>query len=199
MSGFVLIRADASATLLRDDPIVSASDLPLLEEAQKLLSAASVLREEARRDAEIAADAARAEGFAAGHAEGLAAGAEAVVAKLLGLAKADAARADAQRGDLARLGLEVVRRIAADLGSADMVAALAEKAASTIAPDAAVTIRVPPAAVAQVRARLGDRATVEPDETLAANDCVLSTSLGDVHAGLETQLTQLARQWGVDA
>ena len=36
-----------------------------------------------------------------------------------------------------------------------------------------------------------------PDETLAATDCVLVTPLGEVRAGLETQLAQLAERWSV--
>lgn len=194
---FVLIRADAAATLMRDDPLVRAADVPVLGDVQRLLADAQSLREDARAASEKAGEAARDEGYAAGHAEGLAAGAALVREELLRLAQADAARAEAQRTDLARLGLEVVRRIAADLGPADMVAALAERAAAAIAPDSQLTVRVPPAALDATRARLGAGVAVEPDPTLGATDCVLSTPLGEVRAGLETQLAQLARQWNV--
>jgi type III secretion protein L len=196
---FVLIRADAAATLMRDDPIVRAADVPVLGDVQRLLADAQALREDARAASVQAGEAARDEGYAAGHAEGLAAGAALVREELLRLAQADVARAEAQRTDLARLGLEVVRRIAADLGPADMVAALAEKAAAAIAPDSQLTVRVPAAALDATRARLGAGVAVEPDETLSATDCVLSTPLGEVRAGLETQLAQLARQWNVEA
>lgn len=196
MSGFVLIRADAAATLLRDDPIVRAADVPVLTEADRLLAAASALRDDARRSSEHAAQVARAEGYAAGHAEGLAAGSAEIRDELLRLAGADAQRAAAQRADLARLALEVVRRIAADLGAPEMVAALAEKAAAAIAPETPLSVRVPPAALSRARERLGAQATVQPDETLRETDCVLVTPLGEVRAGLETQLAQLAKQWG---
>lgn len=197
MSGFVLIRADAGATLLRDDPIVRRADVPRLRDVDGLLASATALRDDARRASEAAAEGARAAGYEAGRAEGLAAGAEAVRAELLRLAHADAARAEQQRGDLARLGLEVVRRIAADLGAPATVAALAEKAAAEIAPDTHVVVRVPPAAVEPTRARFGDHAVVEADETLGETECVLATPLGEVRAGLDTQLAQLAKQWGL--
>lgn len=194
---FVLIRADAAATLMRDDPIVRAADVPVLGDVQRLLTDAQALREDARAASEQAGAAARDKGYAVGHAEGLAAGAALVREELLRLAQVDAARAESQRGDLARLGLEVVRRIAGDLGPAAMVAALAERAAAAVAPDSQLTVRVPPAALAATRERLGAGVAVEPDETLGATDCVLSTPLGEVRAGLETQLAQLARQWNV--
>ena len=197
MSGFVLIRADASATLTRDDPIVRAAEVPMLAEAERLLAAANALRDDALRASAAAADEARAAGYRVGHADGLAAGAAEIHAELVRLAQADAERAGQQRGDLARLGLEVVRRIAADVGPAEMVAALAERAASSVAPESQVVVRVAPAALARTRERLGSLASVEPDETLPPTDCVLATPLGEVRAGLETQLAQLARQWGL--
>lgn len=196
---FVLIRADAAATLMRADPIVRAADVPVLDDVQRLLADAQVLREDARAASAQAGEDARAEGYAAGHAEGLAAGAALVRDELLRLAQADAARSETQRTDLARLGLEVVRRIAADLGPAEMVAALAAKAVAAVAPDPQLTVRVPPAALAETRERLGAGVAIEPDETLGATDCILSTPLGEVRAGLETQLAQLARQWNVAA
>lgn len=196
---FVLIHADREATLLRDDPIVPARELPAFTAARDLLDAVAALRDEAAGATEAAKEAARAEGYAAGHAEGLAAGAAAVREELLRLVQADAVRAQEQRGDLARLALEVVRRIAADLGAADMVAAMADRAAAGVAPDPAPTVRVHPDALAATRARLGERVAVEADAALAPTDCVIATPLGEVHAGLETQLAALARAWGLPA
>ena len=194
----MLIRADGAATLLRDDPIVRAADVSILSDVDRLLAEATAVRADARRASEAASEQATAGGYAAGHAEGLAAGSAEVRDELLCLAQADAARAAQQRGDLARLGLEVVRRIAAELGPAEMVSALADQAVAAVAPEPRPIVRVPPAALARTRERLGTRATIEPDETLAPADCVLATPLGEVRAGLETQLAQLARQWGLE-
>ncbi|KQT35021.1 hypothetical protein ASG29_02495 [Sphingomonas sp. Leaf412] len=196
---YVLIHADRQATLLRGDPVVPAADLPAFYDANALLDAASTIRDDAERGAADAIAAARAEGLAAGHAEGLAIGAAEVRDELLRLAAADAARTAAQRADLARLGLEVVRRIAAELGEPAMVAALAERAATTVAPDAHPVVRVHPDALAATRDRLAARAVVQGDAALAPTDCVLATPLGEVHAGLDTQLAALAQAWGVDA
>lgn len=194
---FVLIHADAQATLLRDDPLVPATDVPAFREARDLLDAAAAIRAAATRSAEAEAQTAREEARAAGHAEGLAAGDDAIRAELLRLAEADAQRSEAQRADLARLALEVVRRIAADLGAPDMVAALAARAAAAIAPDPLPVVRVHPDAVDATRVRLGSRATVAGDAALAPTDCVIATPLGEVRAGLDTQLAALARAWGL--
>ena len=196
---FVLIHADRQATLLRDDPIVPAAQVPAFTEARDLLDAVSALRDDSAGLAEEAAAAARVEGYAAGHAEGVAAGAAAVRDELIRLMQADAVRVEAQRADLARLALEVVRRIAADLGSAEMVAALADRAAAAVAPDPAPVVRVHADAVAATRARLDPRVTVEADASLAPTECVIATPLGEVRAGLETQLAALARAWGLPA
>ncbi len=56
---FVLIHADANATVLRDDPIVPAQDVPAFTEARGLLEAATAIRAAATRAAESAAERAR--------------------------------------------------------------------------------------------------------------------------------------------
>lgn len=196
---FVLIHADRQATLLRDDPIVPAAQVPAFNEARDLLDAVTALRGDAAEAVEAAREAARAEGYAAGHAEGLAAGAASIRDELMRLVQADAVRAEAQRGDLARLALEVVRRIAADLGAPETVAALADRAAAAVAPDPAPVVRVHPDALSATRARLDPRIAVEADAALAPTDCVVATPLGEVRAGLETQLSALARAWGLPA
>ena len=196
---FVLIHADRQATLLRDDPIVPASQVPAFNEARDLLDAVSALRGDAAEAVAAATEAARAEGYAAGHVEGLAAGAASIRDELMRLVQADAVRAEAQRADLARLALEVVRRIAADLGAPETVAALADRAAASVAPDPAPVVRVHPDALSATRARLDPRIAVEADASLAPTDCVVATPLGEVRAGLETQLAALARAWGLSA
>lgn len=199
MSNFLLLHADHAATLLADDPIVSADDVTRFGDVTALLDAATSLRDDAQQARGAALAAARAEGFAAGHAEGRAAGEASIRDELLRLAHEDAARATAQRADLAKLALEVVRRIAGTIGAPEMVAGLAAQAAAQVAPETAATVRVHPAAVAQVTERLATlrHITVEADETLARDDCVLATPLGRTHAGLDTQIAQLERAWSL--
>lgn len=199
MSNFLLLHADRAATLLADDPIVSAEDVTRLDSATALLGAAAMLRDDAQEARNAVLATARAEGFAAGHAEGLAAGEASIREELLRLAQDDAGRAAAQRADLAKLALEVVRRIAGTIGAPDMIAGIAAQAAAQVAPETAASVRVHPDAVAATTQRLAGlrHITVEADDSLAPNDCVLVTPLGRTHAGLDTQIAQLERAWGL--
>lgn len=199
MNGFVLLRADRTATLLADDPVVPATDVTSFTRAAELLAEAESLRREAGAARDTVLADARSEGFEAGRGAGVAAGEDEVRATLLRLAKDAGEREDALRADLARLALEVVRRIAADIGEPQAVAAIAARAAQSVLPEATATVRVHPDALAATRDRLAGarNIAVEADAALATTDCVIDTSLGRVHAGLETQLAQLARTWGI--
>ncbi|UVO50035.1 FliH/SctL family protein [Sphingomonas sp. SUN019] len=199
MSNFLLLHADRAATLLADDPIVPADDVTRFGDVTALLDAATTLRDDAQEAHNAALAAAREEGFAAGHAEGRAAGEASIRDELLRLAQEDAVRAEAQRADLAKLALEVVRRIAGTIGAPDMIAGIAAQAAAQVAPETAATVRVHPTVVVRVTERLAGLRyiAVEADDTLAPDDCVVATPLGRTHAGLDTQIAQLERAWGL--
>lgn len=201
MTAFVLLHADRAATLLADDPIVPADDVARFAEVTELLGETAALRADADRARDAALAEARDEGFAAGHAEGRAAGEASIAEALLRLAKADAARAEAQRADLARLAIGVVRRIAGSVGAPEFVAGIAAQAAVKIAPDGVATIRVHPDAAPRASERLAGlrHVAVEEDAALDYTDCVVETALGRTHAGLETQLALLERSWELTA
>lgn len=195
---YVLLHADHHGTVLADDPLVPAAEVGAVREAAALLAEARAMRDAT----EAETTGARARAFDAGHAEGLEQGrvaaAEAANAAMLRLT-ADAQAAEARRqGEVARLAIEVLRRIAGDLGEPVVIAALAERAAASVGNDTDAVVRVPPDALEVVRARLGERPglSVEADPAIAGTDCVVETSLGSVHAGLETQLAAIERAWG---
>lgn len=199
MSSFLLLHVDRDATLLADDPIVPANDVTRLRDVTALLDAATTMRDDAHDARNAALASARAEGFRAGHVDGLAAGEASIREELLRLAQDDAVRAEAQRADLAKLALEVVRRMAGMIGTPDFVAGIAAQAAAQVAPTTAATVRVNPAVAPRVAERLGSlhHVTVEGDETLEIDDCIVETALGRTHAGLETQIAQLERAWSL--
>lgn len=187
---FLLIQRSAAATLVVDDALVPAADIPAFTRAVALLAAT-----------EEVAGRARAEGHAAGFVEGRRAGEEAAAADLasrLFALEVEAARGRAsRRRDAARLALEVVRRIAGEIGPEATVAAIAERAVAELAPDVAVIVKVAPVAQAAAAARLAEieMVTVAADPELADTDCVLETRLGVVRAGLDTQLAAIERAW----
>jgi flagellar biosynthesis/type III secretory pathway protein FliH len=195
---FLVLHADRLATALTDDPLVPADDVGRVQDALALLAEAGKLRMGAGDAIDIARETARAEGFAQGRTEGLAAAESERQAELFRIALHDGELQRERQKDIARLALEVVRRIAGELDEGAMVAGLAERAASQLAPDSVAVVRVAPGAVEAVRVRLDGRAglTVEADPLLDGQDCVIETALGRTHAGLDTQLAQIERMWG---
>lgn len=193
----MLLHAGATATVIVDDPIVPSAQLPALRDALALLTGVETLR----AGADDVRAAARCEGYDAGFAEGreagLAAGRAEMSAELFRLSMRDGEAAAAREDEIARLALAVVRRIAGSVGESDIVAGLAAQAVTVLSPDTAATLRVAPAAVAAVNARLADVAhlAIEADDKLGPTDCVIETRLGRTDAGLETQLTQIELAW----
>ena len=194
---YIVLHADRLATALADDSVVPADELRVLNGAIALFGEASALRAEIGKQAEAARAEAHAAGHAAGRAEGLEAAAAEVRAELFRLAMRDGEERRARQKEVAALALEVVRRIAGEVGADAFVAGLAERATAALAPDTVATVCVAPAQVEAVAARLAQRPglTVEADATLAADDCVVETALGRAHAGLETQLAQIEAVW----
>lgn len=195
---FLVLHADRLATALTDDPLVPADDVGRVQDALALLAEAGRLRVGAGAAIDAARENARAEGFAAGRAEGLAAAESERQAELFRIALRDGELQRERQKDIARLALEVVRRIAGEIDRSAMVAGLAERAAAQLAPDSVAVVRVAPPALETVRTRLDGRAglSVEADPLLGEQDCVIETALGRTHAGLDTQLAQIARMWG---
>lgn len=195
---FLVLHADRLATALTDDPLVPADDVGRVQDALALLAEAGKLRTGAGDAIDTARETARAEGFAEGRAEGLAAAESERRAELFRIALRDGELQRERQRDIARLALEIVRRIAGELDKGAMVAGIAERAAAQLAPDSVAVVRVAPGAVEWVRKRLDGRAglTVEADPLLDGQDCVIETTLGRTHAGLDTQLAQIERMWG---
>lgn len=196
---FTILAADRFATLLADDPLVRAADIAPLRDALALLAHARDLHDTRVAAVDAATAHGHAEGHAAGYRDGRAAGEAAGAALLAEIAARDQARDAGRAQEIARLALEVVRRIAGEIGPADIVAALAARAAETVAAPAETLVRVAPAAVAATAARLAHNAglRVVSDATLDATECVIETPLGRARAGLDVQLAQLAAAWGL--
>lgn len=194
---YLVLRADRLATVLADDPVVRAPDVGGFRDAMRLLAEAERLRAEASAATEEAGEAARAEGYAAGLAEGRAAAERDRQAELFRLALRNSELHRERQRDIARIALEVVRRIAGELGDPAMMAGIVERALSELAPESHGIVRVAPEVIAAVRARLAGRDgfEVQADPALAATDCVIETALGRIHAGLETQLGRIETLW----
>lgn len=190
---FMLIHRDPERAVLATSPLAKAADHGSLAGALDLLLEARRIRDGAAAEVARAMDAAR----VAGEAEGRAAAERAVAAehggRLFALELAAAEERSAARAEAPRLALAMVRRVAAELGDADVVAAIAARVLSEQRPTADATVRVAPSAVAAVRRRLGEAVVVIGDPSLRPTDCSVETPLGRTIAGLDVQLAQLER------
>ena len=210
MSFVALHRGEATSLasdvywLDRDDATRCADAVRLLERLDRVAAA---------RDAELQAAraAALAEGREAGRREAIAEAAPRLAAAWERAALNAAADLDALRSALVALSLEVVRRIAGELGPAAVLAAIAEHAARELLGSAAAVVRVHPEVAAAVRERLvPDRGTdaarpatavleVRADPALGLWDCIFETAAGRRLAGLPLQLERLAAAWQASA
>jgi flagellar biosynthesis/type III secretory pathway protein FliH len=195
MSFALILRSD-HPVLRSDSPVLDPEDvqrLPHLKHAIEALEArAAEFEVECMDRREIAHEEGRKEGFARGLKEGRAAALE----ETLKLETQTLAAQAAMRGSIARLAVAVVKRIAAEIGPPQAVAALAERAAREAAPEQPLTIRVRPECIAAVRARLGALPIAidyKPDDRLEKNGCVIETQFGAIEAGLDAQLAALEK------
>jgi len=172
----------AQVAMLRDG-------LSLLKEGDRRLTRAvnEIEREKA---------AAQQAGFEAGRAEGLRAAAAEVAAQMARVSDEAARDRTTTRESIGKLALDVVRRIASDLGPEQLAPAMVERAVREVLPDQPMRVRVAPGVAGVVGARLwalNANIEVVADDQLGEMDCVLETGSGRVQAGLDAQLGALQR------
>lgn len=101
---------------------------------------------------------------------------------------------------VARIAIQVVRKIAAEVGAREMVFSLAETAAKELVPGETLVVEVSPGMQDEVAEHLASPASkttrhtyleVRVNHNLEPFDCVLKTEHGSVIAGLNAQLENL--------
>ncbi|MBP7451390.1 MAG: hypothetical protein KA914_01210 [Ottowia sp.] len=180
-------------------PVVPADQIAPLQDALALADRLSALL----ADEQAALARAQAEGRAAGEATGYASGqsralhegAHALAEQLQRIATEQAAQRDELRQALVALASGMVRRIAADLAPAQVLAALAERAFDHVVPAQPVRLRVPAALLEPVRAQLAQRELALPvqcsaDDSLHGLQCVVESAAGTLLAGLDDVLNR---------
>lgn len=186
---YVLLASAPTVTLLSERAIIPAADVAPLHSVAELVAAV-----ETHRDA--VARAARAEGFEAGRAEGLERAAARTAEVLAETHRVLDAERDRLRGQAAALALDIVRRIAVELGPDATVAALAERAVRDLLPQEPIRVRVAAERVGTVSARLWpihERVEVAAEPGLDPDECLIDTPSGHVRAGLAVQLAALEK------
>lgn len=202
MSYLLTLHHRANLTVATTDPVVPPEQLAPLQNALALADALSTLLADQQSTLAQAEAEARAAGEAAGHAAGevraLQQAADTLASELQRIAAEQAAQRDELRQALVALASGMVRRMAADLAPAQVLAALAERAFDHVVPPQPVRLRLPPALVEPVRAQLAQRELVLPvqcsaDDTLHGLQCVVESAAGTLLAGLDDVLVRTAQ------
>lgn len=189
---YVLLASAPTATLLTERPIIPAGDVARVADAAELLATIEAHREAVGRAAHV-------QGFEAGRAEGLERAAAQVAELLAETHRVLDAERERLRRQAAALALDIVRRIAADLGPDATVAALAERAVRDLLPEEPIRVRVAAERVGTVSARLWpihERVEVLAEPGLGPDECLIDTPSGHVRAGLAVQLAALEKAFG---
>jgi flagellar biosynthesis/type III secretory pathway protein FliH len=193
---FLALHRSESTSLATSQLWLSEGEITRADTARELLDRLRAVL--ASRQAELAAarEQAQLEGYAAGRREALEALAPRLADTWDQAARSAAADVDTLRQTLVALSLQVVQRVADSLAPADVVSALAARAAEALLPDSGAVVRVHPDVAAAVRARLQGSSgvlDVRADPQLGPYDCAFDTPAGQLLAGLPAQLARLSR------
>lgn len=201
---FVALIRDASVNLATDQLVLRAEEVQALTHAVDIGQRLARLLAESEQRLAVVRQVACDEGHAAGKEAGLLAARDEVATELTAMASAAHHQRLALQGSVTRLAIQVVRKLAGEVGASEMVAGLAQTAAADLLSGVSLTLRVHPSVVDAVRVRMDIYAAtraahpgrllhveIRADAVLDPFDCILDTALGTTIAGLEDQLKRL--------
>jgi flagellar biosynthesis/type III secretory pathway protein FliH len=189
------------ARIASDRLVLRAAEVPLLQHALALRDTLERRRDEQVQAITDAIAAGRAEGHAAGLAEGRRAAAQDLADSLQRLAAESQAERERLRADTAALALQVVRKLLGNFADDAVLLALAATAAADLLPGAPPALVVHPQQADALRERLaaagegGAMFTMREDTSCAVDACRLETEHGSVDVSLDVQLARLAEAW----
>ncbi|NRF67256.1 hypothetical protein HLB44_09700 [Aquincola sp. S2] len=200
---FLWWQRGGEARIACDRLVLRAAEVPLLQHALALRDTLERRRDEQVQAITDAIETGRAEGHAAGLAEGRRAAAQELADALVRVAGETQAERTRQRADTAALALQVVRKLLGAFADDAVLLALAATAAAELLPGALPALVVHPQQADALRARLADAAQgegaplfeVRADPQCAPDGCRLETEHGSVDVALEAQLARLAEVW----
>lgn len=194
---FCILHDDGKALVSTDRRLVKAGERALLEDACAVLARARAIEAEMQtRHAEAERDA-RQRGLEQGREEGR----RAFVGAITQLTRDVREHCLAQEREIAALALAALRRMIDDIGDEAVMAGIARRAVSAVAPGSGIVVEVAPALCEAVTAALGEdrQATVlvRGDAALALHECRIATAEGRIIADLGVQLAAIAERWSM--
>lgn len=135
------------------------------------------------------------EGYEKGQDEGYEAALEHIATKLVVLSKEAANQREKLEQETGSLAIKIVEKIATEVGSHEMIVALAKSAAAEMLPRELIVLRVHPEAHSAVSQQVLNPdqkysriVEVIADPELEEEDCILESEYGHIKADLKTQL-----------
>lgn len=197
---YLLWQHDQAAAVGSTRLVFRAAEVPLVADALALCDRLNAEQAAAAERIATAAGAAREAGYAKGYNEGRSEGRERIAATLIALHETVTREREALRASVAGLALEVVRRIAGQLDSVDVITALAATAARDLMPADVLSLLVHASKVEAVRARLTVKAPalhceIRGDTNVVPDACHLATKHGSIDASLAAQLERIEAAW----
>ncbi|WP_457671021.1 FliH/SctL family protein [Thiolapillus sp.] len=198
---YVTLIQDPMLSLASDKLVIPATELPAVLDAVDLASNLARLLNEEKHRIEAAERDGFENGYERGREEGLRQALDDLSTGLKALSEKMDRREDELQRSVARLAIEIVRKIAVEVGAREMVVSLAQTAARELVSTERIVVAVHPkmleTVVEQLRMPTGkagyQRLEVQADDALDPFDCVLHTKSGSVVAGLDAQLENLQR------
>jgi flagellar biosynthesis/type III secretory pathway protein FliH len=191
---FVVAHSGLTSTALIGNWRIPSREVADFRSAQALLAfadeRAAALGEHCRRELIEAQERGYEVGLARGRQEVARETAEALAA----LAQENSRRWRDLHQAISQLALEVVRRVAGEIGHDALVEHIAVQTFSEVQAERPFAVRVPPGAQEGVKRRLtsmGGQIRVVSDPALADDECVFETEGGWIHAGFNLQLEAL--------
>lgn len=180
--------------------VIPATEIKAIQNVAELGCKLNLLLEEEQSRTEAAEQEGYKKGYQQGREDGLQQALDDMSARLTELAALVDHRHRELRASVARIAVQIVRKIAAEVGAGEMVISLAETASQELVPSETLVVKVHPRNLEKVAEglQLPSGATarhkhlvVRADDTLDMYDCVLQAEYGSVIAGLEVQLEKL--------
>jgi flagellar biosynthesis/type III secretory pathway protein FliH len=201
MAFVTLINQDATS-MSCDQLVFSAQEVQALKGIDALHQSLSQRVQKQEQDIREAMEKGYHEGYSKGLKEAEAEGREALATQLAENALALDKERCQLRDSVVALALQVVQKIAVDIGADKMVASLAATAAQEMIPEGDTVLYVNPEAIVEVQRAVsgfeqfhspGVSLSVKGDETLALHDCIFESPLGSTVASLDYQLAALEK------
>jgi len=184
--------------------ILRAAKADAWRDGYRFLAEAAQTADQIKQSARDAYAAEHARGYAEGRAEGVEE-ATRLVTQTANKVDQYLATLDSQ---VARLVMDIVRRILGEFDAIDLVSRAATQAIADFRREKSLKVAVHPESLERVRAalsattadgRLGPTVTIEGDPHLGMHGCVVSSEFAVVDASIETQLAAIADAFGIGA